>query len=181
MKYSDSAPMPIIAIDFDDTINIGGEYPKCGRIRSWAKAVINFMHALGIRTVIWTSRDVAYNQDEKQMYDHLTPMLEFLDDNDVHYDAINKSVQFSPYHYNGRKIYAHMYVDDRSFGWYGQSDGNDEIMLDVLEEFLYKVCGFSRALCKQARHKVLTFNEPSEYMILGVKMWKQRSDRLGPE
>ena len=77
-------------------------------IRPWAKTVINFMHALGIKIVIWTSRDVAYNQDEKQMYDHLTPMLKFLEDQDVKYDAINKSVQFSPYAYNGRKIYAHM-------------------------------------------------------------------------
>ena len=129
MKFNDSAPMPIIAIDFDDTINVLGShtYPECGEVRLWAKEVIDFMHTLGIKIVIWTSRDVAYNQDEKKMYDHMSPMIEWLDANEIHYDAINKSIQFAPYHYNGRKVYAHMYVDDRAFGWCGATNGKDEI------------------------------------------------------
>ena len=34
MKFNDSAPMPIIAIDFDDTINVLGShtYPECGEV-----------------------------------------------------------------------------------------------------------------------------------------------------
>ena len=181
MTIKDDAPMPIIAIDFDGTISIVDDYPNCGKIRKYAKRVINFMYKLGIKIVIWTSRDMAYNQDEKQIYDHLTPMLEFLDNNDVHYDSINKSVQFSPFPYDSRKIYAHMYVDDRSFGWYGESNGNDRIMLDVLEEFLYRVCRFSRGAASQARSAVLKNLEPSEHMIYGVKTWKTRGDMLEPE
>ena len=50
-KFNDKAPMPIIAIDFDDTISIGDDYPNCSVIRPWAKTVINFMHALGIKIV----------------------------------------------------------------------------------------------------------------------------------
>ena len=174
MKFNDSAPMPIIAIDFDDTININGSntYPQCGRPRSWAKEVINFMHKLGIKIVIWTSRDVAYNQDEKRMYDHVSPMIEFLDANEIHYDAINKSIQFAPYAYNGRKVYAHMYVDDRGYGWDGTDDENDTVFLSILESFLIKVCGFTKlsanitiTCCKQ-------FNEPEEWMIEGVKDWR---------
>lgn len=183
MIFRDSAPMPIIAIDFDGTINCNGEdtYPICGEPRMHAKQVIDFMHKLGIKIVIWTSRDVAYNQDEKKMYDHMSPMIEWLDANEIHYDAINKSIQFAPYAYNGRKVYAHMYVDDRSFGWYGADDGNDHIMLDVLENFLNIVCGFSRPLARMARCKAKYGESPTQYMIDGVKSWKDRSDLLGPE
>lgn len=170
-RFTDSAKMPIIAIDFDGTININGEkkYPECGDVRPWARRVINYMHDMGIKIVIWTSRDVAYNQEEKMMYDHLTPMIGFLDKNDIHYDAINKSVQFAPYHYNGRKVYAHMYVDDRAFGW----DERDDIMLMVMQEFLMDVCGFSH---KDAKLAVLecreTSNRPDEWMKEMVKEWK---------
>ena len=88
MIFRDSAPMPIIAIDFDGTINCNGEdtYPICGEPRMHAKQVIDFMHKLGIKIVIWTSRDVAYNQDEKKMYDHMSPMIEWLDANGIHYE-----------------------------------------------------------------------------------------------
>ena len=176
MKFRDSAEMPIIAIDFDDTINIQGAdtYPICGIPRPWAKEVINFMHKLDIKIVIWTSRDVAYNQDEKKMYDHMSPMIKFLDKNEIHYDAINKSIQFAPYHYNGRKVYAHMYVDDRGYGWCGDDEyiNNNAIFLDVLRKFLTRVCGF---LPRQAQQVVMCCqqgNEPEEWMIEGVKRWK---------
>ena len=109
-KFTDNAEAPIVAFDFDGLININGEdtYPICGEVRSWTKPVLAFMHKVGIKIIIWTSRDVAYNQDERKMYDDLTPMLDFLNKNGIYYDAINKSVQYAPYHYNGRKIYAHM-------------------------------------------------------------------------
>lgn len=183
IKYKDSAPMPIIAVDFDDTININGSssYPTCGKVRSWVVPVFNFMNKLGIKIVIWTSRDVAYNQDDGQIYDHMTPMIEFLKDNKIHYDAINKSVQFAPYVYNGRKVYAHMYVDDRAFGWYGTEDGDDNIMLDVLEEFLFRVCKFSRPASKLARTKCKAFKDPDDWMIEAVSTWKVRNEYVGPK
>lgn len=147
-KYVDSAQYPIIAFDFDDTININGgsKYPECGEVRKCAKEVINFLHEIGCKIVIWTSRDVAYNQDEKVMYDHLTPMLKFLDANGIEYDAINKSVQFAPYHYNGRKVYAHLYVDDRAFGW----KDTDDIMVKVLQHVLVDIIGISINVATQS-------------------------------
>ena len=174
-KYNDKAPMPIIAIDFDDTININGSetYPVCGNVRPWAKEVINFMNKLGIKIVIWTSRDVAYNQDEKKMYDHMSPMIDWLDENGVHYDAINKSIQFAPYAYNGRKVYAHMYVDDRAYGWDGADDGDDSVFLSVLEIFLQKVCGFSKQSAYDCRIRCISHSEPEKWMIDGVKAWRE--------
>ena len=138
-KYIDNSLAPIIAFDFDDTINIkgGSIFPECGEVRKYAKEVINFLHDVGCKIVIWTSRDVAYNQDEKKMYDHITPMTNFLDQNEIEYDAINKSIQFAPFAYNGRKVYAHLYIDDRAFGWYE----HDNIMIDVLKHVLTDIIG----------------------------------------
>lgn len=179
-EFRDSAEMPIIAIDFDDTINVlGGKvYPECGEVRLYAKEVMNFMHKLGIKIVIWTSRDVAYNQEEKKLYDHMTPMIEWLDKNEIHYDAINKSIQFAPYHYNGRKIYAHMYVDDRAYGWQGSDNGKDCMFLLVLESFLRRVCGFSKQSAEFAVICCQQDNDPEDWMIEGVKHW--RDDEYGP-
>jgi hypothetical protein len=174
LKFNDSATMPIIAIDFDDTININGahKYPVCGDVRPYAKEVINFMHKLGIKIVIWTSRDVAYNQDERKMYDHMSPMINWLDKNEIHYDAINKSIQFAPYHYNGRKVYAHMYVDDRAYGWTGAEDGNDNIFFNILESFLIQVCRFSPKYANITMIHCRNGYDPLDWMIEGVKNWK---------
>lgn len=173
--FIDSAEAPIIAFDFDGTINIDGEdtYPVCGSVRKYAKEVINLLHDVGCRIVIWTSRDVAYNQEEKKLYDHISDMIEFLDGNRIEYDAINKSVQFAPYHYNGRKVYAHLYVDDRAFGW---KDSND-IMIGVLRHILSEVIGIGNShLVEYAVHSVLDGTELKEVCIHDirryVKHWK---------
>ena len=171
MKFTDNAPMPIIAFDFDGTINVDGEgiFPECGKPRHLAKQVIDFMHKLGIKIVIWTSRDVAYNQEEKKMYDHMSHMIDWLDKNEIHYDAINKSIQFAPYHYNGRKVYAHMYVDDRAFGWYE----SDEVMIDVFKSFMINICGISDTYSIQTMIRYIRENkDPELWMLDEVRLWR---------
>ena len=171
MKFTDNAPMPIIAFDFDGTINVDGEgiFPECGKPRHLAKQVIDFMHKLGIKIVIWTSRDVAYNQEEKKMYYHMSHMIDWLDKNEIHYDAINKSIQFAPYHYNGRKVYAHMYVDDRAFGWYE----SDEVMIDVFKSFMINICGISDEYSIHAMINCIINNkDPELWMIDEVRLWR---------
>ena len=173
--YKDSAVAPIIAFDFDDTININGgdKYPECGEVRPYAKEVINFLHFVGCKIVIWTSRDVAYNQDEKKMYDHLTPMLKFLDENGIEYDAINKSVQFAPYHYNGRKVYAHLYVDDRAFGWKESPD----IMISVLHHILVDIIGIRDKMAIDIAHNVKHGIDDYELMVYtqkAISIWRNR-------
>lgn len=180
MKFNDSAVAPIMAIDFDGTINIdeSNKYPECGRPRLWSSRVTNFMHELGIKIVIWTSRDVAYNQEERRMYDDLTPMLEFLDENDIYYDAINKSVQYAPFYYNGRKVYAHMYVDDRGYGWDGDEAGENNVLIHVLTQFLHKVCQFSNRSANITASYCMNGQKPEEWMIDGIKNWKSTDQSL---
>lgn len=183
MRFRDSAEFPIIAIDFDNTICMTDDtYPECGEARTHAKQVINFMHKLGIKIVIWTSRDVAFNQDEKKLYDHVSPMIKWLDENEIHYDAVNKSVQFAPYPYNGRKIYAHMYVDDRNYmgNNYFADNGKDPLFLMILENFLFRVCRFSKSSAEFARICCECNEEPEQWMIDGVKSWKDRTTFLNP-
>lgn len=172
-KYVDNAVAPIIAWDFDGTINVNGEgkFPECGEVRRFTREVLNFLHDIGCKNVIWTSRDVAYNQEEKRMYDDLTPMLNFLDENGIEYDAINKSVQFAPFHYNGRKVYAHLYVDDRAFGWHE----SDSIMADVLVHILIDIIGIEEAYAICIRNDLLNGRSINlkEYAKDAVRSWAE--------
>ena len=88
-KYNDSSVAPIVAIDFDGTISMGDCYPTTGRIRRYAKEVINFLVDCGIKVVIYTSRDVATNQDTYKVYDDITPMIGFLNNHGVRFSAIS--------------------------------------------------------------------------------------------
>lgn len=138
-KYRDNSVAPIVAMDFDGTIGIGNSFPRPSKIRKYAKEVMNFLVDCGVKVVIYTSRDTAINQDDYTVYDDITPMIEFLHNNGVRFSAINKSVQFSPFPYNSRKIYAHMYVDDRGYGWVEDKHS----MLYVLHNILIELCGIA--------------------------------------
>lgn len=171
-KFNDNTVAPIIAWDFDGVLNINGEdtYPICGQVRKYARPVLQLLHDIGVKNVIWTSRDVAYNQEEKQMCDHITPMIKFLDYNDIRYHAINKSVQFAPYLYNSRKIYAHMYVDDRGFGWHEHTD--QDIMLCVLESILCNVLGLGiddSHIISNTIHRIYNYQPIDEDVMEGLR------------
>lgn len=135
-KYQDNSIAPIVAWDFDGTIGVGANYPECGALRPYSKEVINFLIAIGVKVVIWTSRDVAVNQDDYKVYDDLTPMINFLNTYGVQYSAINKSVQFAPFYYNTRKIYAHKYIDDRGYGWVESPCAMIYVLEDILTTLL---------------------------------------------
>ena len=145
-KYKDNSVAPIVAIDFDGTISVGDSFPQPKEIRKFAKEVINFLVDCGIKVVIYTSRDVAINQDTYTVYDDITPMINFLAEHGVRYSAINKSIQFAPFPYNSRKIYAHMYVDDRGYGWIESGCA----LLYVLNDIIVGLCG----ICKQDANNI---------------------------
>lgn len=144
-KYGglDNTSRPIIAFDFDGTISLGHHedgYPEPGEIRKYAKRVINLLHDCGAVVVIWTCRD-SYDD-----YDDIQPMRDWLHEHGVKGSAINSSYEYAPFPYESRKIYAHMYVDDRAFGWYDDED----IMLEVLRSFLVHTVGVPKDIVVSA-------------------------------
>lgn len=135
--FIDNSVAPIIAIDFDGTICIGdGGYPDPhgGQLRQYTKEVMNFMYDIGIKVVIWTNRKNVKDTDIK---DKLL-MKQWLDELGIKYHTVNDSTEFAPFKYYGRKMYAHMFVDDRSYGF---NCHDQQIMLKVLETFLVNIVG----------------------------------------
>lgn len=169
--FTDNSIAPIIAIDFDGTICIGdGGYPDPhgGELRPYAKEVINFLYEVGVKVVIWTNRKNVKGTDIK---DKLL-MKEWLDEMGVKYHTVNDSTKFAPFKYYGRKLYAHMFVDDRGFGF----DCNETfIMLKVLVGFLIDIVGCHKVIANDIYESILLGREPNsedvEYVKVKVSKW----------
>lgn len=139
--FSDNADKHIIAFDFDGTLTMVNEFPKCGEPRPFAKEVVNFLYDMGVIVLIWTCRDKGNG------YDDITPMIEWLDEHEFRYCDINTCIEYAPFYYEARKIYAHMYVDDRAYGW----KDSYTIIIDVLDKFMESVMEID----KKYRHIII--------------------------
>lgn len=173
--FIDNSIAPIIAVDFDGTICTGKSYPdpKFGELRPYAKEVINFLYDVGVKVVIWTNRKNIPDTDVK---DKLL-MKQWLDEQGIHYHTVNDSTEFAPFKYYGRKLYAHMFVDDRGFGF----DCDDKyIMLKVLIEFLMQVMGCYNIIANDIALAIRDDEEPNfediEYVKEIVRQWENRGE-----
>lgn len=138
--FKDNATSKIIAFDFDNTLCVGDHFPSIGEPRKYAKQVVNKLHELGVKIIIWTCRDKDIDTIGIVHHNDIKPMEEWLTANEIHYDSVNSVIEFAPFHYEARKIYAHMYVDDKGFGW---DDTDENILLDVFMVFVTKHLGVS--------------------------------------
>lgn len=131
--FKDNANQFIIAFDFDGTCTPGNIYPHIhDQPRKYIKEVTNFLYNLGVIVIIWTCRDKHGDLGK----DTFEEMVEWLGKHDVKYHAINSCIEYAPWAFESRKIYAHMYVDDRAFGW---NNNDDTIILRVLFSFMTTV------------------------------------------
>lgn len=168
--FIDNSIAPIIAIDFDGTICVGNGYPDphYGQLRPFAKQVINLMYNMGIKIVIWTNRKNIKDTDVK---DKLL-MKQWLDEMGILYHTVNDSTEFAPFKYYGRKLYAHMFVDDRGFGF---DCDDDLIMIKVLREFLEQIVGCERVIVNSIVDSMLNGMEPDyldvDYVQDKIKLW----------
>lgn len=169
--FTDNSIAPIIAIDFDGTIVVGDNAypdPHGGQLRPYAKEVINFMYNVGIKVVIWTNRKNVKDTDIK---DKLL-MKEWLDEMGIFYHTVNDSTEFAPFKYYGRKLYAHMFVDDRGFGF---DCNNRFVMVEVLREFLVDVVGCSYNIVFDIASRIIHREEPNnedvEYVKECIRQW----------
>lgn len=104
----------IIAIDFDGTI-VEHKFPSIGPLIPGAKEMINNLCDDGHQIIIWTTRS-SYSEIE---------VVEFLQNSGINYHYINQNAKkfidllqsqpmFGKYEHEPRKIYADIYIDDRS-------------------------------------------------------------------
>ena len=162
--FIDNSVAPIIAIDFDGTICTGDSYPDPhnGKLRPFAKEIINFMYDVGIKVVIWTNRKNVKGTDIK---DKLL-MKQWLDEMGIKYHTVNDSTEFAPFKYYGRKLYAHMFVDDRGYGF---SCHDYHVMAKVLEAFLTNIVGCDYYTSMVIVHAICRGDQPSSVEVEHVK------------
>lgn len=99
--------MTIIAIDFDGTISTG-RYPAIDGLRPGAKEAINALYTEGCYIIINTCRS------GQQLLDAINFMLHV----GVKFDRVNDNhpLESAKYNNNSRKIFAHIYIDDKQIG-----------------------------------------------------------------
>ncbi|KAA6343110.1 hypothetical protein EZS27_009176 [termite gut metagenome] len=97
----------IIAIDFDGTLH-AGQWPGIGTPAPYAIEVMRKLKADGHYLIIWTCRE-----GERQ-----TEMINWLLERGIPFDKVNdhQSGGVEIYGYNSRKVYAHLYIDDKQVG-----------------------------------------------------------------
>lgn len=97
----------IIAIDFDGTI-CRGIFPQIDGQQPYAGEVITRLHAAGHYIIIWTCRTG----------DHLLEAINWLLEQEIPFCRVNSGnpENVRKYGNEGRKVYAHVYIDDKNLG-----------------------------------------------------------------
>lgn len=95
----------IVAVDFDGIL-CKNEFPEIGRPNYEMISFIMRLQDSGIETILWTSR-----VDEK-----LADAIKWCEDRGLHFTSINDNTPNNQEEYgtNPRKVYADIYMDDRS-------------------------------------------------------------------
>lgn len=107
--------VPVIAIDFDGTI-VEHKFPEIGRLLPDAKRVINKWYDLGYKILIWTCRN--NHEPDHPEWKHATvgDVRDFLIKNGIRFTGINQQHPDHFFYLESRKIFAHVYIDDRNLG-----------------------------------------------------------------
>lgn len=97
----------IIAVDFDGTLHTG-RFPEIGIPAPYAVAVMQKLKADGHYIILWTCRENAL----------LTEAVNWLLAHKIPFDRINDHEPENAARYGGntRKVYAHLYIDDKQVG-----------------------------------------------------------------
>ena len=97
----------IIAIDFDGTLHTG-KWPGIGSPAPYAIETMHKLKADGHYLIIWTCRERG----------HQTEMINWLLEQGIPFDRVNehKTGSVELYGYASRKVYAHLYIDDKQVG-----------------------------------------------------------------
>jgi len=96
----------IIAVDFDGTI-VEDQFPRIGPLLPNCIEVLKRLKEKGHTLILWTCRG---GRDSRFKKDLLVEAVKFLKEQGIVFDYVNENVSKD---FNPRKIYAHIYIDDR--------------------------------------------------------------------
>ena len=96
---------PIMAVDFDGTL-VADEFPNIGREREHFCSLVRELHSRGVKVILWTSRTG----------EHLENAVKWCKDHNIQLDAVNQNIPevIELTGYDTRKVFADVYVDDKS-------------------------------------------------------------------
>jgi hydroxymethylpyrimidine pyrophosphatase-like HAD family hydrolase len=99
----------IAAIDFDGTL-VEDKFPEIGEANTGLFLRLKEWQDAGIKLVLWTCRD---NNTEARLLDKA---IEFCKDRGIVFDAVNENIKEVQEMFSNdtRKIYANVYLDDKS-------------------------------------------------------------------
>lgn len=95
----------IVAVDFDGTL-VNDEYPNIGALRPDIFNLCKYLKQHDVRLILWTSRDGEY----------LEQAVSFCEQHGLIFDAVNQNIPetIEMFHNDTRKVYADLYLDDKS-------------------------------------------------------------------
>jgi hypothetical protein len=125
----------IIAVDFDGTLH-DGEFPNIGEPMPHAQWVMNQFKEDGHFLIIWTCR----------CGDRLTDAINWLLENNIPFDRINdhEPGNVAKYGSNSRKVYAHLYIDDKQVGGLPNWCDIHDYVIKIEEEYEDKTNGITK-------------------------------------
>jgi len=107
----------IIALDFDGTL-VGHTFPEIGEPRMWLIERAIQWRKDGDKLILWTCREDVTTSDYAHYVprNYLTEAVEYCKSLGLEFDAVNQQLDEidDPMLKVGRKIFADIYIDDRS-------------------------------------------------------------------
>ena len=96
---------PIIAVDFDGTL-VTNKFPEMGEVRTTIWDAVVTYQKMGWKIILWTCRTDSMLDDA----------VKFCADRGLIFDAVNQNIPEVQEYYHGdtRKVFANLYIDDRS-------------------------------------------------------------------
>lgn len=96
---------PILAVDFDGTL-VENKFPEIGEVNPMIWKAVSAYQAAGWKIILWSCRTETMLQDA----------VDFCAERGLTFDAVNENLPEVQKYYGGdtRKVFANMYIDDRS-------------------------------------------------------------------
>ena len=123
---------PIIAaVDFDGIL-CQDKFPEIGKPNYDMVSFVRRLQASGIETILWTSR----------VGDRLAEAIAWCEDRGLHFTSVNDNTPSNKEQYgtDPRKVYADVYIDDRS-PWMMYKSRSDGLHLSEMINHVIRIIG----------------------------------------